>query len=140
MPFPSSSSVSAGNNASVEYAQLSAANTNRDGTGTLVTLKTGDTRGSGVVSVGIKANGTTTAGMIRFFVDDGVAVRLIDEVAVDAVTPGATVQAFQASWIPGNNSNLFGGSSPLLLPPTVILKASTEKAEVFNLVVNGYDM
>lgn len=46
-------------------AQVSAANTNRDGTGTIVDLVTGGTYGTRIDKVRICATGTTTAGVIR---------------------------------------------------------------------------
>lgn len=110
-------------------AQVSAANTNRDGTGTLVSVITGAATGTRVDDLVIQATGTTTAGMIRLFLslDGGTTNRLIREIPVAAITPSATVQAF--------NTQLF--DLALLLPnASALLRASTHNAETFNLIVS----
>ena len=125
----------------IDVSQISTANTNRDGTGTTVEIAAGPTTASAsgvgkrIVGVSIKATGTTTAGMIRFFlsVDGGTTKRLVEEVPVIAVTPSATLAAYQA-----NCANLVG----IVLPGQVSsntqkLYASTEKGETFNITVYG---
>lgn len=110
------------------YTQISAANTNRDGTGTIVSVITGGTNGSRVDDITIQATGTTTAGMVRLYLslDGGTTNRLVREIAVTAATPSGTVQAFTTSL-----SNL-----ALLLPNnTAVLRASTHNAETFNIIV-----
>lgn len=106
-------------------AQLSAANTNRDGTGTIVTVLTAGTSGSRVDDIVITATGTTTAGMVRLFLHDGTNARLFREVPVTAITPSGTVQAFTASL-----TNL-----ALVLASGWSLRASTHNAEAFNVTV-----
>jgi hypothetical protein len=106
-------------------AQLSAANTNRDGTGTIVTVLTAGTSGSRIDDIVITATATTTAGMVRLFLHDGTNARLFREVPVTAITPSATVQAFAAS-LP----NL-----ALVLAPGWSLRAATHNAESFNVSV-----
>ena len=106
-------------------AQLSAANTLRDGTGTIVTVLSAGTSGSRVDDIVITATGTTTAGMVRLFLHDGTNARLLREVPVTAITPSGTVQAFTAS-LP----NL-----ALVLAPGWSLRASTLNAESFNVSV-----
>jgi hypothetical protein len=109
-------------------ALLSAANTNRDGTGTLVTILAGGASGSRVDDLRISAIGTTTAGMIRFYLslDNGTTNRLLFEVPVSAITPSGTVQSFQTSL-----SNL-----GIVLPDTnALLRASTNNAESFHVCV-----
>ncbi|NBX74718.1 MAG: hypothetical protein EBQ89_10555, partial [Alphaproteobacteria bacterium] len=56
-------------------AQISTANTNRDGTGTLGTVVTAGASGSRIEEIVIEATGTTTAGMIRLFLNDGTNTR-----------------------------------------------------------------
>jgi hypothetical protein len=109
-------------------ATLSTANTNRDGTtGTYATIMTAGTNGSRVDKIVICATGTTTEGMIRFFLNDS----LIKEIHVAAVTPSATTQAWSAEVA-------FEGG--LILGSGTVLKASTEKTETFKVtVVNGGD-
>lgn len=109
-------------------AVLSTANTNRDGTGTLVTILSGGTSGTRVDDIRISATGTTTAGMIRFYLslDGGTTSRLLFEVPVSAVTPSGTVQSFQTVL-----TNL-----GILLPDAnAMLRASTNNAESFHVAV-----
>ena len=75
--------------------QISTANTNRDGTGTLGTLITAGSAGARVDDIEICATGTTTAGVIRMFVSDGTNHRLVREILVQAITPSATVEAWR---------------------------------------------
>lgn len=106
-------------------AQVSTANTARDGTGTLATVFTAGTNGSRIDDITIVATGTTTAGMIRLFLHDGTNARLWREVAVSAITPSATVSPFSSAL----------GSLALVLQTGWSLRASTEKAETFNILV-----
>lgn len=108
--------------------QVSAANTARDGTGTLVTIITGASTGTRVDDLSVVATGTTTGGMIRFFVsyDGGTTNRFLREIPVTALTPSATVQAFRAE--------LF--DLGITLPnASAQLRASTNNAETFNVHV-----
>lgn len=112
-------------------AQISTANTNRDGTGTLGSVLTAGASGSRIDRVRITATVTTTAGMVRLYVDDGTNVRLIREVVVSAITVAAATAGFTAE------IEFDGG---LLLPDSNhILKASTHNAETFNVFAIGGD-
>lgn len=106
-------------------AQVSTANTARDGTGTLATVFTAGTGGSRIDDITIIATGTTTAGMVRLFLHDGTNARLWREVAVSAITPSATVSPF---------SSLLG-SLALVLQTGWSIRASTHNAETFNVLV-----
>jgi hypothetical protein len=106
-------------------AQLSAANTLRDGTGTIATVLTAGASGTRIDDIVITATGTTTAGMVRLFLHDGTNARLWREVPVSAVTPSGTVPAFTATL-----SNL-----ALVLQTGWSLRASTHNAESFNVLV-----
>lgn len=111
--------------------QVSAANTNRDGTGTLVSVLTGAAAGTKVFEVAVVATVTTTAGMVRLYIDDGTNVRLFDEIPVTAVTGSASVAEFRA----------LRKYSSLVLPSTShILKASTHNAEAINVFAHGGDL
>ena len=112
-------------------AQISAANTNLDGSGTVVDLFAVQAAALKVERINVKAIVTTTAGMIRIFAHDGTNTRLIRELAVDAITKSATVAAFSASLDFTRPEDL------LVLPVGWQLKASTEKAEAFNLATIG---
>jgi len=110
--------------------QVSTANTNRDGTGTIVTCFTAGTNGS---RIEVQATGTTTVGMVRLFLNDGTNTRLLREVPIAAITPSGTVPAFQIPLI-------FGDYVPLLLPTSSwSLRAATNNAETFNITVYGGD-
>lgn len=118
----------------VGLAQVSTANTNRDGTGTIEVVLTAGENGSRVDVITIKAVVTTTAGMIRLFINDGTNTRLWKEVSVSAATPSGTVQAFAA--ILDSDSD---GDLPLILPVNYSLRASTHNAESFNVIAHGGD-
>lgn len=113
------------------HGRITAANTNRDGTGTLVTLATGAANGSRIDRINIVAIVTTTAGMIRFFLDDATNVRAWKEIAVTAITPSASVAAF-------SNEIVRTDTQPLIiLPPNWILKVGTHNAESFDVHASG---
>jgi hypothetical protein len=114
----------------VGMVQVSVANTNRDGTGTLGTVITGATNGTRINRIDIVAIVTTTAGMVRLFISDGTNHRLWKEVPVTAITPSATVAAFSGSVVP---------TEPLILPSGYSLRASTHNAETFNVIAHAGD-
>lgn len=111
----------------VGMVQISTANTNRDGTGTLGTVLTAGSSGSVIKKIRVQATGTTTAGVVRLFLDDGTNVRLIQEIIVPAITPSTSVEAFA-------RTITYGPDDILHLPSnTWLLKASTNNAETFNV-------
>lgn len=114
-------------------AQAAAANTNRDGTGTIATVFTAGASGSRLERVRIQAAGTTTAGVIRLFVHDGSNARLLMEVLVTAITPSTTVQAWSA------DIDMSYNGQALVLPNGFSLRASTHNAETFNVIAIGGD-
>lgn len=105
--------------------QVSAANTARDGTGTLASIFTAGASGSRIDDIYIAATGTVTAGVVRLFLFDGTVNRLWLEILVTATTPSTT----QAVW----SYTLF--NQALILPVNYVLKASTNNAETFNINV-----
>lgn len=115
-----------------EIAQISTANTNRDGTGTIGTIATGAATGTKIEEVDIKATVTTTAGMVRLYLslDAGTTWRLFDEVAVSAITVAASTQSFRQAQ---TYTNL------ILRDASAKLGASTHNAETFNVVAIGGD-
>jgi len=113
----------------VGMVEIDTANTNLDGTGTIGTVLTGSTDGTRVTKIRIQATVTTTAGMVRLYIDDG-AIYLWKEVVVDAITIDADTEAF--SYI----LELFGERA-LVLPSGYILKASTNIGENFNVIAEG---
>lgn len=106
-------------------AVVSAANTARDGTGTLVTVFTAGASGSRIDDIRINAANTVTAGVVRLFIHDGTNGRLFQEVMVTATTPSTTVQTFGTSLL-----NL-----GIVLPTGYSLRASTHNAETFHVLV-----
>ena len=104
---------------------ISAANTNRNGTGTIVSLGLAPAGGGRIDDIIITAQGTTTAGFVRIFKYDGTTYRLFDEIAVAAITPSSTVAAWRYAAF-NLGITLAAGES---------LGFSTEKAETFNIVV-----
>ena len=66
--------------------QVTTANTNRDGTGTIATIFTAGSSGSRIEMVEIQATVTTTAGMVRLFIHDGTNARLLREQPITANT------------------------------------------------------
>jgi hypothetical protein len=115
----------------VGNAQVSAANTGRDGTGTVVDVLTGVTAGTKVFEVRVQATVTTTAGMVRLYYYDGTNTRLFDEIPVTATTGSASVAEFQAV---RTYSNL------ILAGATHVLRASTHNAEAINVLALGGDL
>jgi hypothetical protein len=113
---------------------VSAANTNRDGTGTLVTIMSAGASGTKLETVRIQARDTTTAGMVRLFLWDGSSTyRLLEEIPVTAVVPGGTVQAFAAE-LDFSQPERFRH-----IPTGWSLVASTHNAEVFFVEAWGAD-
>lgn len=111
--------------------QISTANANRDGTGTIGTVATAGSSGTWIDYVYYVATVTTTAGAVRLFIDDGTNVRFLTEVIVPAITVSASVSPASAV-IP-----LPGGF--IVLPNGWELQAATEKAEAINVFAAGGD-
>lgn len=100
------------------FVQSTAANTNRDGTGTIYDLYTGTTDGDKIDEVRSKFQVTTTAGMVRYYIKkSGGSYRLIHEEPVPAVTVAASTPAVEIIW-----------PARLLLLSGDILAVSTEVA------------
>lgn len=125
----------------VEISQVSTANANRDGSGTTVEVAAGPSTAQGtgvgkrIAAIVIQATGTTTAGMIRFFLstDGGTTKRMIVEVPVPAVTASATAPAYQFT-VPSLVGLVLQGQ---VSSNSCKLYAATEKAETFNIHVFG---
>jgi hypothetical protein len=114
----------------IGMGQVSTANTNRDGTGTIATILTGAT-GTRVNEIVVEATATTTAGMVRLFLHDGTNTRLFDEFVVIPITPSGSVAAYRASKTYDN----------IVLPSSSwSVRASTHNAETFNVIALGADL
>jgi hypothetical protein len=116
-------------------AHLSAANTNFDGTGTIVSIAVGGSIGSEIYAVEVFANGTTTAGNINFFIFDGANYRHAGQILVTAVTAGASTGTFS-----GSLSVRADGSPIFSLNNGDTLYASTYNAETFDVHCVGGDL
>lgn len=114
----------------VGIGQLTTANTNINGSGVIVNLLTSSSTGTKINEIIIKAYGTVTAGMIRFYTFDGTSNYLFDEIGVSAATPSSTSQTF------------LGGKTydNLVLPSGYSIRASTFNSENFNVIVLGADL
>jgi hypothetical protein len=106
--------------------QVTTANTNRNGTGTIATIFTGGSSGSRIDDISIVATGTTTAGVVRLFLNDGTTSYLWQEILVSAITPSTTVQVFSYTLL--NQAIILASSS-------WSLRASTNNSETFNILV-----
>lgn len=115
--------------AQIGRAVLSTANTNLDGTGTTETLISGTNYGTLVKRIIIKAQGTTTQGMVRIFHYSGANVRLMNEIPVPAITQSA----MDVTLIHIIDDFFY-------LAEDFSLKVSTEKSETFIVTAEGMDM
>jgi hypothetical protein len=116
----------------IGMGQVSVANANRDGvTGTYVDIIVGASTGTRVAEIVIQATVTTTAGMVRLFITDGVSTRMFDEVAVAAATVSATVKGTRLSTTYNN----------LILPnASWKIIASTHNAHAIEVFALGADL
>jgi hypothetical protein len=112
-------------------ATISTANSNLDGTGTLGTIISGTANGVKIQRVYIKAIGDVTQGMVRLFLYDGAGggTVLIKEIPVPAVDQSSVNPAFVRVVRFPEGLTLSNGFS---------LKASTQNAESFNIIAEGY--
>lgn len=110
-------------------AVLSTANSNLDGTGTIVNLITGANSGTIVKRITIKAQGNTTQGMVRIFVYVSSIYYLIREIEVPAITKDGKHQAFIAEI-----------NEPFYLMSGWALRASTENGETFIVTAEGQNV
>jgi hypothetical protein len=107
------------------------ANTARDGSGTTVVLIQGVTSGTRVAEVIVQATTTTTAGMVRLFINDGTTSRMFDEVSVAAATVSATTKGTRVSTL---YSNL------VLANASQSLRVSTHNADGMVVTALGADL
>lgn len=117
----------------ISLAQVSAANTNRDGSGTVVTVHVGSANGRRINKIRIVGTGTTTAGMVRFYLYDGTNTRMYREVVVSAITVSASTAAFSSEIL------FYDSDAPILPSASWELRASTHNAETFNIISEWAD-
>jgi hypothetical protein len=111
--------------------QMSTANTNRDGTGTLSALVAAGPSGSLIDWIGFKATVTIANGTVRIFhVDSSGNKYLIDEVVTSSTTPSGTAASANYTWYPPSGTSLG-------LPSGDSLAFCTNNAETWNVTVSG---
>jgi len=126
----------------ITITQISTANTNRDGSGTITEVCAGPSsaRGTGVgrriTRVTISATGNTTAGAVRFFISTNSGTT--DFMIVERSVPAITVSTGVTPPFRTEVAELVG----LVLQGTVStattnLYASTHNAETFNILVES---
>ena len=111
---------------------ITTANTSLTGSGTLNTdiwdVITASSNGTLIKTITIKAQVNTTHGMVRLFIYDGTNTKLINEIEIPAVTKSSKNPAFEIT-IPVDYALKAGWK----------LRATTEKSETFNVIVEGLD-
>ena len=119
-------------------ATISAANANRDGTGTIVDLctfrATAGAAGGKVEGLIANAIGTTTAGMLRLYRKSVAGVyKLIREIPVSAIIPSGTVKTWTIPTSEGADISGYLPFANLTFQAGESLGASTHNAESFHL-------
>ena len=113
-----------------EVVDISAANTNRDGTGTIVAAFVAGASGSRVDRIEVKAIGTTTTGMVRAFKKNGAgAWKLWREYQVNAITPSSSTLSYSA----------LDDDIGSILASGMQIGFSTHNAEAFTVNIEGGD-
>lgn len=113
-----------------EIADISAANTNRDGTGTIVSGFTAGANGSRIERIEVKATGTTSAGMVRAFKKKGGgAWKLWREYDVLGAIPSASVKTHSS----------LDDEIGEIIDSTVQIGFSTHNGEAFEVHIGGGD-
>ncbi len=118
----------------LEFTEISTANTNRDGTGTILEIFAAASTGSLLERIRATATGTTTAGTIHLFisVDSGANWEFWKDLEIAAVTVTATTAPASAEEV-----TLDG----LLMPDnTFRIGAAPHNAETFNMFAEGSDL
>ena len=127
--YPASLGLRVNDAAKTGMALISVANSNLDGTGTIVNIITGASNGTLIDTITIKAIGNTTMGMIRLFITDGSTfTNLVGEINI----PQKTVSSVDASFEKTIEVSF-------MLKSGWILAASTQNAESFQIIAEGLD-
>lgn len=113
-----------------EFAVISTANTNRDGTGTIVNVFNAGPNGSRIEFIDIIPTGSTTNNVVRIFLNDGSVNRLYDEVLIPLTTVSVTEKVPKQTLVFNQN---------FVLPPGWSIRASTNNAETYVVLVVGGD-
>ena len=115
----------------IGYAEISVANTARDGTGSLGTVLTGAIAGTRVSRIRVISAGSQVSnGMVRLFIDTAGSAILYDECPITATTVSASSVGFDYSFE-------YLGERALIIPYQTSIKASTSIAEPFKVWAEG---
>ena len=115
---------------------LKSANTNVDGTGTMVTIFTADlTNGSRVDRISIRAAGTNTATVLRVFVNNGSASNATNTALITEVTCPATAVSQVAALA---DVTISGTPFPMVLAPGYKLMVTIGTAVAAGLRVTAW--
>jgi hypothetical protein len=116
---------------------INSANSNLNGSGSMTQILIAGTSASGfkgcaISSITIKAQVTTSPGMVRLFIQDAAATTpvLFCEVIIPAVVQSGTTQTFVYEVV---------GQGSLCIPPDYSIWASTEVGQDFSVVALGQD-
>lgn len=112
--------------ANLGLATISVANSNLNGSGTIVPVIVGTHTGTVVRSIIIKAQGNTTEGMVRLFIDDTSNISLYREVRIPASVQSLTEKSFSVTF-----------DDELLLDNGYTLYAATQNGDTFNVIAKG---
>jgi hypothetical protein len=111
-------------------ATISTANTNLNGSGTLVNVVVAGASGTKINEITIQAAGTVTSGMVRLFIFDGTTNYLFDEFPISSTIPSSSATAYRT----------YKSYDNFVLPSGNTLRASTANAETFNVMAWGGDL
>lgn len=112
---------------------VATANTATDGTGTITSLITGVAAGTRVLEIDVKCAATSAAAVVNIFLssDGGSTWKIIDSIAVSAVTQSTTVAGFEGYAVYTN----------LILPSTShVLGCTTTISQSTNVIALGGDL
>lgn len=116
-------------------AAVSTANTNRDGTGTIVDLLTGVTAGTKVFEIAVQATGDPADSVVTIFVHNGTSYFLFDE--IDIGNPAAASTTVPGSrWTRRYDSLLLPSASWKVAAAITVALTSG----VLNVFVSGGDL
>ena len=131
---------------------ITTANTNNDGTGTIGTVFTAGANGSLITAIRLQACQTTTLGRINLYIHNGTSSFLWTSVITTAPTVAANVKpfdydvpmpgpmAYAASAVVNASVSLAGlALNGLYLPAGYSLRASTYIGESYNVIAIGGD-
>lgn len=114
---------------------VSTANTNRDGTGTIVSIITGAASGTRINEVVIQATGDPADSIVTVYLNDGVSSTLFDEIDIgDPAAASTTVAGYRTRRI---YDNLVLPSASWSLRAAITVSPS---AGVVNVIALGADL